>query len=59
MKNDQVVAFINALDGLSSEYCIHIDSKYESQINLVDDQGNVLASQFHLIEGLGYDCYES
>lgn len=59
MEDNKVVEFINALDNLSYEYGIHINSKYDSQINLIDNNGKVIASQFHLIEGLGYDCYEA
>ncbi|QWU14262.1 hypothetical protein SAMN04487895_101556 [Paenibacillus sophorae] len=58
MSKDKIVDFIEALENLSYEHGIYIDLKYESQINLKDDNGKIVATQLHLIDNLGYDCFE-
>ncbi len=58
MQNESILKFIQKLDELSSEYGVYIDSKYDSNISLLDENNKVIATEFHLIKGLGYDCYD-
>ena len=55
--DEDILEFIDKLDILSTKYGIFIDIDQGSKANLRDENGRIIATQFHRIKDLGYDCY--
>jgi hypothetical protein len=51
-----IAGFIAALDALSEEYGVYINSKMSHHMHLVDSNGNVVAKHFNLDVDV-YECF--